>query len=500
MSTTFCSEFFPSSDHNNDLCSEFVPWSDHSNGDDSNLLSSREHAGTCNDLSTCICSTPEPSLPRSACFPKDAHVPVSEQHCCQTAVQMPSPQPQFAQHNCEPCPITHVCNEAPASFSDSMHDSPFESSDKQSGRTSVTFCQSPFVVFEMPAAPSINHGCHHKDETTDHVESTMPIQVETLSTARLDQHAAIALPSMPVLLDDNSRPHGASHDPSAYKAPPSTWMIADLDCSYSSQHPPCPNQKEKASAGLSRTDRSNQLRNLSARTPRGWSFEHWAERFPCPGCGSKHHRDCRPRWSHLPADKGPLVTTLVETTAQKLKAKEVNALTHHKSFRCLASHVEHFRTNIQESVIGMITSKQASLLPFALVHARNFLYGKGRWLAARLRVKHFAGMILQHGPVQIEKPPNCTKAHVLFWLPNNPKLHYCCTGIGAQVDLNELGVSSDTLDDINLIVILESDSPSYGESQDTRVEAADQQQKGHEHPVLGAPNCFIPMPYPTQKR
>jgi hypothetical protein len=140
----------------------------------------------------------------------------------------------------------------------------------------------------------------------------------------------------------------------------------------------------------------------------------------------------------------------------------------------------------------MISTRQAASLPFAFVHARNVLYGKGRWLAARLRVKHFAGMILQHGPVQIDKPSCCTKAHVLFWFPHSPKLHYLCFGTNAQVDLNALGVTSDNLDDIHLIVILESDSPFFGESQDTRVETAAQKQKCQEHPVLGSSELFHP--------
>jgi hypothetical protein len=100
-------------------------------------------------------------------------------------------------------------------------------------------------------------------------------------------------------------------------------------------------------------------RNMSQEIPQGWSAEKWLARTPCPGCGSRYHRNCqdnnKQHGSNNPGPgkgggkrKGSGFATFMIAAATMLGAAQSSSFLPEPSYICPVIAAHHFPTFVSE--------------------------------------------------------------------------------------------------------------------------------------------------------
>ena len=176
--------------------------------------------------------------------------------------------------------------------------------------------------------------------------------------------------------------------------------------------------------------------------PRAWRKDHWKERYPCLGCGSRHHHDCRKRrqdgankllsWKS-PKHKRTWIAhndfsepqaadaSMPSSFPVKPKAHDPNmyrghlltpAVLRHENTKALIQQTHNVKIGNQETYTldhgkGMLNHMHAV--------SRNIVFSKGRWLASMLCIPNYRGCTLQKGTMPLQCLHDTVCVHALVW-------------------------------------------------------------------------------------
>jgi len=193
--------------------------------------------------------------------------------------------------------------------------------------------------------------------------------------------------------------------------------------------------------------------------PRGWAKQHWAERFPCLTCGSRHHQDCSSR-SHGNRDKANQALKAPPSKINRTWLGRTSNANDYRARLVTQALVKHPNTvslfqlirNIKAGDPQVFTlKKKGTVLNHMQALSRNIVFSKARWLAAMMQIPNFRGCTLQNSSVPIQCLDNTLCVHALVTSDYGEHLTYH----KLMPDLNNaIQVPGSNIDDTYLSVCL----------------------------------------------